>query len=152
MVKFRTNIYGYNKSDVAKFVGEVASEYESIYEKLKNVTLEAQSLKEENAKYKNLEKTLNDTLLLAQETSANAQKAAYAQSKLIVEDGRNNASKIVNNSLIKAQNIENPTIQKLYRKIVQNISYIVIKGDEIYKLKLKCYNDIIITYVKQIDF
>ena len=53
---------------------------------------------------------------------------------------------------LKAQNIENPTIQKLYRKIVQNISYIVIKGDEIYKLNLKCYNDIIITYVKQIDF
>ena len=48
MVKFRTNIYGYNKSDVAKFVGEVASEYESIYEKLKNLTLEAKSLKEEN--------------------------------------------------------------------------------------------------------
>ena len=82
MVKFRTNIYGYNKSDVAKFVGEVASEYESIYEKLKNVTLEAQSLKEENEKYKNLEKTLNDTLLLAQETSANAQKAAFAQSNI----------------------------------------------------------------------
>ena len=106
MVKFRTNIYGYNKSDVASFVKEVASEYESIYEKLKNVTLEAENLRKENEKYKSLEKTLNDTLLLAQETSANAQKAAYAQSKLIVEDARNNASKIVNNSLIKAQNIE----------------------------------------------
>ena len=52
---------------------------------------------------------------------------------------------------LKSQNIEKPTIQKLYRKIVQNISYIVIKGDEIYKLKSKWYNDIIITYVKQID-
>lgn len=117
MVKFRTNIYGYNKSDVAKFVGEVASEYESIYEKLKNVTLEAQSLKEENAKYKNLEKTLNDTLLLAQETSANAQKAAFAQSKLIVEDAKNNASKIVNNSLLKAQNIEREA-EELQRKVI----------------------------------
>ena len=117
MVKFRTNIYGYNKSDVAKFVGEVASEYESIYEKLKNVTLEAQSLKEENAKYKNLEKTLNDTLLLAQETSANAQKAAFAQSKLTVEDAKNNASKIVNNSLLKAQNIEREA-EELQRKVI----------------------------------
>lgn len=117
MVKFRTNIYGYNKSDVAKFVSEVASEYESIYEKLKNVTLEAQSLKEENEKYKNLEKTLNDTLLLAQETSANAQKAAFAQSKLIVEDAKNNASKIVNNSLLKAQNIEREA-EELQRKVI----------------------------------
>lgn len=117
MVKFRTNIYGYNKSDVANFVKEVASEYESIYEKLKNVTLEAESLRKENEKYKSLEKTLNDTLLLAQETSANAQKAAYAQSKLIVEDARNNASKIVNNSLIKAQNIEREA-EELQRKVI----------------------------------
>ena len=115
MVKFRTNIYGYNKSDVASFVKEVASEYESIYEKLKNVTLEAENLRKEN--YKSLEKTLNDTLLLAQETSANAQKAAYAQSKLIVEDARNNASKIVNNSLIKAQNIEREA-EELQRKVI----------------------------------
>ena len=50
MVKFRTNIYGYNKSDVASFVKEVASEYESIYEKLKNVTLEAENLRKENSK------------------------------------------------------------------------------------------------------
>ena len=117
MVKFRTNIYGYNKSDDDSFVKEEASEYESIYEKLKNVTLEAESLRKENEKYKSLEKTLNDTLLLAQETSANAQKAAYAQSKLIVEDARNNASKIVNNSLIKAQNIEREA-EELQRKVI----------------------------------
>ena len=117
MVKFRTNIYGDKKSYVASFVKEVASEYESIYEKLKNVTLEAENLRKENEKYKSLEKTLNDTLLLAQETSANAQKAAYAQSKLIVEDARNNASKIVNNSLIKAQNIEREA-EELQRKVI----------------------------------
>ena len=117
MVKIRTNIYGYNKIDVASFLKKVASEYESIYEKLKNVTLEAENLRKENEKYKSLEKTLNDTLLLAQETSANAQKAAYAQSKLIVEDARNNASKIVNNSLIKAQNIEREA-EELQRKVI----------------------------------
>ncbi len=117
MVKFRTNIYGYNKSDVVNFVKEVANEYESIYEKLKNVTLEAESLRKENEKYKSLEKTLNDTLLLAQETSANAQKAAYAQSKLIVEDAKKNASKIVNNSLVKAQNIEREA-EELQRKVI----------------------------------
>ena len=93
MVKFRTNIYGYNKDDVVKFVNKVAEEYENIYQKLRTATLEAESLRKEIEKYQNLEKTLNDTLLLAQETSANAQKAAFAQSKLIIEDAKNNASK-----------------------------------------------------------
>lgn len=117
MIKFRTNIYGFNKSDVIKFVNEVADEYESIYNKLKNATIQIESLSKELERYKDLEKTLNDTLLLAQETSANAQKAAYAQSKLIVEDAKNNASKIVNNSLIKAQNIEREA-EELQRKVI----------------------------------
>ena len=117
MIKFRTNIYGFNKSDVIKFVNEVAYEYESIYNKLKNATIQIESLNKELERYKDLEKTLNDTLLLAQETSANAQKAAYAQSKLIVEDAKNNASKIVNNSLIKAQNIEREA-EELQRKVI----------------------------------
>ena len=117
MIKFRTNIYGFNKSDVIKFVNEVADEYESIYNKLKNASIQIESLNKELERYKDLEKTLNDTLLLAQETSANAQKAAYAQSKLIVEDAKNNASKIVNNSLIKAQNIEREA-EELQRKVI----------------------------------
>lgn len=117
MVKFRTNIYGYNKDDVVKFVNKVAEEYENIYQKLRTATLEAESLRKEIEKYQNLEKTLNDTLLLAQETSANAQKAAFAQSKLIIEDAKNNASKIVNNSLVKAQNIEREA-EKLQRKVI----------------------------------
>lgn len=117
MVKFRTNIYGYNKDDVVKFVNKVAEEYENIYQKLRTATLEAESLRKEMEKYQNLEKTLNDTLLLAQETSANAQKAAFAQSKLIIEDAKNNASKIVNNSLVKAQNIEHEA-EELQRKVI----------------------------------
>lgn len=117
MIKFRTNVYGYNKSDVIKFVNEVTSEYENIYQKLKISTLEVDSLKKELEKYKNLEKTLNDTLLVAQETSANAQKTAFAQSKLIVEDAKNNASKIINNSLLKAQNIEREA-EELQRRVV----------------------------------
>ena len=47
MIKFRTNIYGFNKSDVIKFVNEVADEYESIYNKLKNATIQIESLNKE---------------------------------------------------------------------------------------------------------
>ena len=103
MIKFRTNIYGFNKSDVIKFVNEVADEYESIYNKLKNATIQIESLNKELERYKDLEKTLNDTLLLAQETSANAQKAAYAQSKLIVEDAKNNADNIIQEAILEVQ-------------------------------------------------
>lgn len=117
MKKFRISFSGYNKDDVNKFVSEVIQEYESILQKLRYSTREMEMLNKELERYKNLERTLNDTLLVAQETSANAQKAAYAESKLIVEDAKNNASKIVNNSLIKAQNIEREA-EELKRKVI----------------------------------
>ena len=117
MRKFRTSFSGYNKEDVNAFVSEVILEYESILEKLKNSTREMEYLNKELERYKTLEKSMNETLLVAQEVSANAQKAAIAEGKLIIEDAKNNASKIVNNSLIKAQNIEREA-EELKRKVI----------------------------------
>lgn len=114
--KFRTSLNGYNKDDVNEFVNEVVDEYENILQKLRVSTNEIECLNKELERYKNLEKTLNDTLLIAQETSANAQKAAMAESKLIIEEAKNNASKIINNSLLKAQGIENEA-EELKRKV-----------------------------------
>ena len=116
MNKFRTSFSGYNKDDVNAFVSEVIQEYESILQKLRNSTKEMECLNKELARYKDLEKTLNDTLLVAQETSANAHKAAVAEGKLIIEDDKNNASRIINNSLLRAQNIENEA-EDLKRKV-----------------------------------
>lgn len=117
MRKFRTSFSGYNKSDVNAFVSEVVKEYESILDKLKTSTREMEYLNKELNKYKELEKTLGDTLLVAQEASLNAQKSAITEGKLIVEDAKSNASKIINNSLIKAQNIEKEA-EELKRKVI----------------------------------
>ena len=117
MRKFRTSFLGYNKEDVNEFVSEVIREYESILEKLRTSTKEMEYLNRELERYKGLEKSMNDTLLVAQEVSANAQKAAIAEGKLIIEDAKNSASKIVNNSLIKAQNIEREA-EELKRKVI----------------------------------
>ena len=117
MRKFRISFSGYNKDDVNAFVSEVIREYESILEKLRNSTKEMEMLNRELERYKSIEKSMNDTLLVAQEVSANAQKTAIAEGKLIIEDAKNNASKIVNNSLIKAQNIEREA-EELKRKVI----------------------------------
>lgn len=116
MKKFRISFSGYNKDDVNAFVAEVISEYEAILQKLKDSTKEMEYLNKELQKYKSLEKSLNDTLLVASEATANAQKAAIAEGKLIIEDAKSSASKIVNNSLIKAQNIEREA-EELKRKV-----------------------------------
>ena len=117
MKKFRQSFSGYNKTDVINFVNEVTREYENILQKLRQSTKELEYLNKELSRYKALEKSLHDTLLVAQEASTNAQKAALAEGRLIVEDAKNSASKIVNNSLLKAQNIEKEA-EELKRRVI----------------------------------
>ncbi len=116
MKKFRTSFQGYNKKDVNDFVNLVVKEYEEILQKLKNSTSEIEYLRRDLLKYQNLEKSLNDTLLVAQEATANAQRAAINEGKLIIEEAKKNASKILNNSLLKAGNIEQEA-EELKRKV-----------------------------------
>lgn len=116
MKKFRTSFSGYNKADVNLFLSEVISEYENILQKLRGSITEIEYLNKELEKYKTLEKSLNDTLLCAQEATANAQKAAIAEGKLIIEEAKKNASKIVNNSILKAQSIEKDA-EELKRRV-----------------------------------
>ncbi len=116
MKKFRTSFSGYNKSDVNEFVAEVISEYENILQKLKYSVREMEYLNKELERYKTLEKSLNDTLLCAQEATANAQKAAISEGKLIIEEAKRDAAKIMNNSLMKAKNIEKDA-EELKRRV-----------------------------------
>ena len=116
MKKFRTGFSGYNKADVNQFLSEVITEYENILQKLRGSVTEIEYLNKELERYKTLEKSLNDTLLCAQEATANAQKAAIAEGKLIIEEAKKNASKIVNNSILKAQSIEKDA-EELKRRV-----------------------------------
>lgn len=105
--KFTNSFPGYNKSEVNSFVSNVTTEYEGMLAKLKRRDLEIEALKREMEKYKNLESTLNRALMIAEESSQNIKKTAFDESRLIIEDAKRNASRIVNNALIKAEKVEN---------------------------------------------
>lgn len=104
--KFSTNIQGYNKEEVNDFVREVTQEYESMLHKLKNSCEVIETLKKELKHYKDIEATLNRAILIAEESTSNIKKAAYDESKVIIEDAKRNASKVINNALVKAERVE----------------------------------------------
>ena len=106
MRKFASSIPGYKKSEVNSFVQNVTTEYESMLDNLKSRDQEIENLKKELTHYKELESTLNRAILIAEESSQNIKKSAFEEAKVIVENARKNASRIVNNSLIKADKIE----------------------------------------------
>jgi cell division initiation protein len=114
--KFRVGLSGYNKEDVNKFVADVTAEYESLLNKLKESDEKVQSLEAELVHYKQLESSLNRAIMLAEETTNNIRKSAYDESRVIVDDAKKNASRIVNSALLRAESLERDN-ESLRRKV-----------------------------------
>ena len=108
--KFSTSIQGYSKEEVNDFVKEVTKEYESMLNKLKYSCNVIESLKKELDHYKSVESSLN-------RSTSNIKKVAFDESKVIVEDAKRNATKVINNALAKAEKIE-AEAESLRRKVV----------------------------------
>ncbi len=114
--KFSTSLQGYNKTEVNNFVNEVINEYEGMLKKLKNSCEVIDSLKAELKHYKDNAASLNRAILIAEESTNTIKKAAYEESKVIIEDAKRNATKVINNALHKAERIEEDA-ETLRRKV-----------------------------------
>lgn len=106
MRKFNSSLNGYNKLEVNNFVNEVAEEYGKMLEKLKQQDIEIQDLKEKLTKYTNMENTLNRALMVADDASKQIKRVARDEANGFLEDAKRNASRIVNEALLKANKIE----------------------------------------------
>ena len=118
MRKFSNSFPGYNKNEVNSFVNNVTTEYESMLNRLKTADKEIESLRKELEHYKNIEGTLNRAILIAEESSQNIKKTAYDEAKLVIEEAKKNASRIINNALMKAEKVEDEA-NRLRRQFAQ---------------------------------
>ncbi|MCI8394664.1 MAG: DivIVA domain-containing protein [Bacilli bacterium] len=117
MKKFGTSFNGYNKYEVNRFVRDVTKEYESMLNNLKARDQEIESLKQKLIQYQNMETTLNRALLVAEDASVQIKKIARDESKGIIDDAKRNASRIVNEALMRATKLEQDA-ENLRRRIV----------------------------------
>lgn len=106
MEKFSYEANGYNRVEVNQFVNDVITQTEGIITKCREQRVQIDKLKSELEHYKNLERTLNLAIIKAEETADNIKKVARDESQMIVEDAKHNASRIVNEALLKADKIQ----------------------------------------------
>lgn len=117
MKKFKKSFNGYNIQEVNDFVKDVTREYENMLNNLKRRDEEIENLKQKLIRYQNMETTLNKALLVAEDASTQIKKLARDESKGIVEDAKKNASRIVNEALLKATRLEEDA-ENLKRRII----------------------------------
>lgn len=138
MKKFTTSFTGYSKNEVNGFINEVTKEYESMLNNLKQKDREIENLRKELERYQNLESTLNRALLVAEESSNNIKKMARDEGTGIIQDAKRNASRIVNDALLRAEQVQMEA-ENLKRRVI------------IFKRRFKQALEEQITQVNEID-
>jgi len=123
MDKFNRVLRGYDPDEVNAFLDKVIKQVEKMIadlkEKDKELTLKDQKIAEltkmvnatsrmrdKLSQYERMEATLNRAIVMAQKTSDQIKANAHRESEIILEDAKKNASRIVNESLMRAEKTE----------------------------------------------
>lgn len=147
MEKFNRTLRGYDPEEVNAFLDQVINQVENMIAemKIKNerikeleaVILENKALKEKLAQYERTEGTLNRAIMMAQKTSDQIKTSAHKESMIIIEEAKQNASRIVNEALLRAEKTEFEA-----NMLRRNVGIFKKKLRDIIESQLEMVNDI----------
>lgn len=95
---FKSTPLGYSKEQIDDMVEKIAQDYESFVREQLDSAEKIKILTGSLNQYKSMEKNLNDTLILAQQTAEEVKKSAYLKSDNIIKDAEIRARKILNDA------------------------------------------------------
>lgn len=89
---------GYNVEEVDEFLDEVMKDYEIKYKEVVTLNSKIEELNEAISHYKNIESTLQNTLVMAQTTAEEVKNVAKQQADQVVADAQREAENILRTS------------------------------------------------------
>ena len=122
--RFSKTLKGYNVDEVDDFLDQLTVDYEKLYKENADLREQIENSKKDLEHYRNVEHTLQNTLVMAQTTAEDVKKVAQQQADQIVNDAKANAQKQVND-------LDNEIIAK--RKELEDVK----KQFDIYKAKME---------------
>ncbi len=82
---------GYSVEEVDDFLDELSVDYEKIYKQTTESNTKIESLMQELEKYKNIESTLQNTLIMAQSTADEIKKVAKQEADQLIREAQGKA-------------------------------------------------------------
>ena len=86
---------GYNVEDVDDFLDEIIVDYEKTYKENSELRIKVEELNAKLEHYKNIENTLQDTLVMAQSTAEEVKNVAKQKAEQIINEAQSTAVKNV---------------------------------------------------------
>ena len=87
---------GYNVDEVDDFLDELTLDYGKLYKENAELKAQREELDSNVGKYKNIENTIQNTLIMAQKTADEVQEVAKKQAEQIVNEAKSNSEKELN--------------------------------------------------------
>ena len=115
---------GYNADEVDEFLDEITVDYEKLYKENATLKSSAEDMNSDMGKYRNIESSLQNTLLMAQKTADEIQDVAKQQAENIIKEAE-----------LKAKSIGEETNAGLIAKEKELID--LKKQFEVYKAKME---------------
>lgn len=84
-------VNGYNVDEVDDFLDELTKDYEKLYKETTESRARLEELANNLEKYKNIENTLQSTLMMAQTTAEEVKSVAQKEAEQIVKEAQNEA-------------------------------------------------------------
>ena len=86
---------GYSVDEVDEFLDELTADYEKLYKETSEAKNKIEDMQEDMAKYKNIESTLNNTLIMAQTAAEDVKNLAKQQAEAIINEAQASAKQTV---------------------------------------------------------
>lgn len=109
--EFKRTMRGYSTDEVDEFLDEVVEDFEALYRENASLKDKLESYNEKIEHYASLEKTLQSTLVLAQNTADATKIQAENEAQHILENAKEKAQAIIENA-----NRENEMLKREYEK------------------------------------
>lgn len=117
---------GYNVDEVDDFLDELTVDYERLYKENAELKKNADELNSNVGKYKNIESTLQNTLIMAQTTADELKNAAKQQAEQIIKDAeytaRSRVEELNNQIILKEKELDDLKKQlEVYKAKVESL-------------------------------
>ena len=89
---------GYNVDEVDEFLDQIMQDYETNYKEVASSKTKIDELNNALEHYKNIEATLQNTLVMAQSTAEEVKNVAKQQAEQIISEAQKEAENIIRNS------------------------------------------------------
>ncbi|MGN1270695.1 MAG: DivIVA domain-containing protein [Clostridia bacterium] len=101
---------GYNVDEVDDFLDELTLDYGKLYKENAELKAQREELDDDVGKYKNIENTIQNTLIMAQKTADEVQEVAKKQAEQIIKDAefqaKNSVEELNTQILLKQKELE----------------------------------------------